>query len=43
MIAADCYVGGTLSDETNLGSYTQTDTIYGEGMGMGGSGGMGGR
>ncbi len=42
MIAADCYVGGTLSDETNLGSYTQTDTIYGEGMGMGGSGGMGG-
>lgn len=42
MIGPECYVGGTISDETNLGSFTQSDIIYGEGTGMGGHGGMGG-
>ncbi len=42
MIGPECYVGGTLSGETNLGTFTQTDIIYGEGMGMGSPGGMGG-
>ena len=42
MIGPDCYVGGTLSNATSLGTFTQTDIVFGEGRGMGGPGGMGG-
>ena len=42
LIGTGCYIGGTLTGGTDIGSFTQSSTIYGSGMGMGGPGGMGG-